>query len=122
MTLFLVLLMILLLNLLIGGSSLYLRISLSTNCLPLWSGFRTMKKGFGRGVCCGETFSLLYSRVCCIIGLEKNISGFLLSLSLSSHGGKLFERNLLFIKQLGTNLGFFFIFFFIFTEWLSKGV
>ena len=67
-----------------------------------------MKKGFGRGVCCGEKFSLLYSRVCCIIGLEKNISGFLLSLSLSSHGGKLFERNLLFIKQLGTNLGFFF--------------
>ena len=40
-----------------SGSSLYLvspfHQTVSTNRLPLWSRFWTMKKGFGHGVCCG---------------------------------------------------------------------
>ena len=63
-------------------------------------------------------FSLLYSRVLCIIGIEKKNQDFY-SLSLSPHGGKLFECNLLFIKWLGF---FFFllIYLFLYEEALKR--
>ena len=79
-------------------------------CVVEWRGGTGKEKGNERNR--KLEFSLLYSRVLCIIGIEKKNQDFC-SLSLSPHGDKLFERNLLFIKWLGTNLGFFFFFFFL---------